>query len=75
MRSGISLALSPSARGGQTPGQARPVKAVSRRSRARTARALTGVGWSGNALAKRDADRSDQIATTLVGIGAGDTLR
>lgn len=42
----------PSARGGLTPGQTRPVKAVSRRSRARGARALTGVGWSGSALAK-----------------------
>src|SRR5579859_4933031 len=40
----------PSARGGQTPGQTRPVKAASRRSRARKARALTGVGWSGSAL-------------------------
>jgi len=46
----------PSARGRQTPGQAKPVKAVSRRSRARKARALTGGGWFGNALAKRDAD-------------------
>jgi hypothetical protein len=40
----------PSARGRQTPGQAKPVKAVSRRSRARKARALTGVGWSGIGL-------------------------
>ena len=40
----------PSAHGRQTPGQATPVKAVSRRSRARKARALTGVGWSGSAL-------------------------
>ena len=56
----------PSARGRQTPGQAKPVKAVSRRSRARKARALTGGGWSGNALAKRDAGHlSDQIAKTL----------
>ena len=39
----------PSARGGQTPWQTRPVKAVSRQSRARKARALTGVGWSGSA--------------------------
>ena len=39
----------PSARGGQTPGQTRPVKAISRRSRARKARALTGVGWCGSA--------------------------
>jgi esterase/lipase superfamily enzyme len=39
----------PSARGGQTSGQTRSVKAVSRRSRARVARALTGVGWSGSA--------------------------
>ena len=37
----------PSARGRQTPGQATPVKAVSRRSRAREPRALTGVDWSG----------------------------
>jgi len=40
----------PSARGGQTPGQTRPVKAVSRRSRTREPRALTSVGWSGSAL-------------------------
>src|SRR6516165_11081383 len=40
----------PSARGRQTPGLPAPVKAVSRRSRARKARALTGVGWSGSAL-------------------------
>nr|HEV8009620.1 hypothetical protein [Bradyrhizobium sp.] len=33
-----------------TSGQAAQVKAVSRRSRARTARALTGVGWSGSAF-------------------------
>jgi hypothetical protein len=46
----------PSAHGHQTSGQAMPVKAASRRSRARKARALTGVGWSGNPLAKRDSD-------------------
>jgi len=40
----------PSAHGRQTQGQPAPVKAVSRRSRARKARALTGVGWSGNSL-------------------------
>src|SRR5258706_16047666 len=40
----------PSARGRQTPGQARPVKAASRRSRARAARALTGVACSGIGL-------------------------
>src|SRR5579863_3073716 len=40
----------PSARGRQTPGQAKPVKAVSRRSRAREPRALTGVAWSGIGL-------------------------
>jgi hypothetical protein len=39
----------PSARGRQMPGQAATVKAASRRSRAREARALTGVGWSGSA--------------------------
>ena len=44
----------PSARGGQTPGQTRPVKAVSRRSRARVARALTGVDWSGSAIPSAD---------------------
>jgi hypothetical protein len=37
----------PSARGRQAPGQTTLVKAASRRSRARKARALTGVGWSG----------------------------
>jgi hypothetical protein len=36
-----------SAHGRQTPGQATLVKAASRRSRARAARALTGVAWSG----------------------------
>jgi len=44
----------PSARGGQTSGQTRPVRAASRRSRAREARALTGVGWSGSAVPSDD---------------------
>src|SRR5271156_4891289 len=44
----------PSAHGHQTSGQAGPGKAASRRSRARKARALTGVGWSGNAPAGAD---------------------
>jgi hypothetical protein len=43
----------PSAHGGQTPGLPAPVKAASRRSRARTARDLTGVGWSGSDASKR----------------------
>lgn len=58
----------PSARGRQTPGQARPVKAVSRRSRARKARALTGVGWSGSAVS------SDDSSTTPSQIRLGRTL-
>jgi hypothetical protein len=39
----------PSAHGHQTADRPAPVKAVSRRSRSRGARALMGVGWSGNA--------------------------
>jgi len=47
MRSGLSLALSHQRVTVKTPGLPAPVKAVSRQSRARKARALTGVGWSG----------------------------
>ena len=45
----MSLALSHQRMAVRRRGQSTPVKAVSRRSRARKARALTGVGWSGNA--------------------------
>jgi hypothetical protein len=62
----------PSARGGQTPGQTRPVKAVSRRSRARKARALTGVGWSGIGLHSmmRISFRSDRQDAKLAPVPA-----
>jgi len=53
----------PSARGRQTPGQAKPVKAVSRRSRARKARALTGVGWSGIASIRADVSATHIVLT------------
>jgi hypothetical protein len=43
----------PSAHGRHTPGRPASVKAASRRSRARIARALTGVGWSGSDASKR----------------------
>ena len=55
----------PSARGRQTPGQAKPVKAVSRRSRARKARALTGVGWSGSASIRADVSATTHCADFL----------
>jgi len=54
-RSGISLALSHQRMAVKTAGQTAPVKAVSRRSRSRGARALRGVGWSGNALPSNQA--------------------
>ncbi len=43
----------PSAYGRHTAGRPASVKAASRRSRARIARALTGVGWSGSDASKR----------------------
>ena len=46
----------PSAHGRQTPGQAMPVKAVSRRSRAREGASLDGRRLVRHRLAKRDAD-------------------
>src|SRR5260370_39397375 len=52
----------PSAHGGQTPGQPVPVKAASRRSRARVARALTGAGWSGTGLPSPDGGTSFRAA-------------
>jgi hypothetical protein len=48
----------PSAHARQMPGQLAPVKAASRRSRARRARALTGVGWSISALPGGNAEAS-----------------
>jgi hypothetical protein len=49
----------------KTPGQMRPVKVVSRRSRARKPRALTGLGWSGTAIPS--ADRSAR--PSQIGLG------
>src|SRR6185437_14518569 len=54
----------PSAHGRQTPGQARPVKAASRRSRAREAQALTGVGWSGIASIRDDGSAAPSRANS-----------
>ena len=54
----------PSARGRQTPGQTRPVKAVSRRSRAREPRALTGLGWSGSGITSADRSLKRQVRST-----------
>ena len=53
----------PSAHGRQTPGQTKPVKAVSRRSRARKARASTGVGWSGSASIRADVSATHIVLT------------
>jgi hypothetical protein len=63
MRSGLSLALSHQRTAVKTPGQARLVKAVSRRSRARKARALTGVGWSGIASIRADVSATHIVLT------------
>jgi hypothetical protein len=67
----------PSAHGHQTPGQPAPVKAVSRRSRAREARALMGAGWSGCAcqalMARHRSDHERRDATST--FGALSTLR
>ncbi len=56
MRGGVSLALSHQRVAVKRRDRRGPVKAVSRRSRARKARALTGVGWSGSVIP--NADRS-----------------
>src|SRR5712691_4111138 len=49
----ISLTGSHDRMAAQEPGRRRPVKAASRRSRSRTARALTGLRRSGSGSAKR----------------------
>jgi hypothetical protein len=61
-RSGYIARAEPSAHGGQTLGQPVPVKAASRRSRARVARALTGAGWSGTGLPSPDGGTSFRSA-------------
>jgi hypothetical protein len=59
----------PSAHGGQKQGQRAPVEAASRRSRARAARALTGVGWSGSGLQSADGGTSFRSAHQYARLG------
>jgi hypothetical protein len=69
-RSGISLALSHQRMAVKTAGQTAPVKAVSRRSRSRGARALRGVGWSGNACQAIIASPNFSIACSTAEVRA-----